>query len=86
LWSDRLLGHQIAIAPELHFGQEGSHGDLQRLYYDLGDVHILTLKIKEDIEFQRGMNVKPNPEIFLSLGAELISFVWTIEINASRHQ
>jgi hypothetical protein len=28
----------------------------------MGDIHTLTLKIKEDIEFQRGMNVKLNPE------------------------
>jgi hypothetical protein len=38
------------------------HSDLQRLYYDLGDMHILTLKIKEDIEFQKGINVKLNYE------------------------
>jgi hypothetical protein len=64
LWSNRLLAHQIAIAPELHFGQEVFHGDLQRLYYDLGYMQTLTLKIKEDIEFQRAMNVKLNPRIF----------------------
>jgi hypothetical protein len=38
------------------------HGDLQRLGYDLDDIHTLTLKIKEDIKFQRGINVKLNPE------------------------
>jgi hypothetical protein len=64
LWSDRLLAHLIAIAPELHFGQEVFHGDLQRLDYDLGDMHTLTLKSKEDIEFQIGMNVKLNPGKF----------------------
>jgi hypothetical protein len=37
------------------------HGDLKRLYYDLGDMNILTIKIKEDIEFQRGINVKLKP-------------------------
>jgi hypothetical protein len=67
LWSDRLLVHLIAIAPELHFGQEVFHGDLQGLYYDLGDMHTLTLKIKEDIEFQIGTNVKLNPRKFSSL-------------------
>jgi hypothetical protein len=36
------------------------HGDLQRLYYDLGDMHTLTLKIKEDIEFQTGLIIKLN--------------------------
>jgi hypothetical protein len=58
----------IVIAPELHFGQEVFYGDLQRLYYDMGDVHTLTLKIKEDIEFQRGMNVKLNPGNFSKSG------------------
>jgi hypothetical protein len=53
LWSDRLLAHMIANALELHFGQEVFHGYLQRLFYDLGDMHTLTLKIKEDIEFQK---------------------------------
>jgi hypothetical protein len=59
-----LLAHLIAIAPELHFGQEVFHGDIQRLYYDLGDMHTLFLNIKKDIEFQRGMDVKLNPGIF----------------------
>jgi hypothetical protein len=52
----------------------------------MGDVYTLTLKIKEDIQFQRGMNVKLNPDFFLSLGTELISSVWTLELNASIHQ
>jgi hypothetical protein len=62
LWLDSLIAHLIAIAPELHFGQKVFHGDLQKMDYDLGDMHTLTLKIKEDIEFQKGMNVKLNPE------------------------
>jgi hypothetical protein len=40
------------------FWQGVLHGDLQRLDYDLSDIHTLTLKIKEDIEFQRGLIVK----------------------------
>jgi hypothetical protein len=64
LWLDRLLAHLIAIATELHFGQELFHGDLPRLEYDMGDLYTLTLKIKEDIEFQGGMNVKQNPGKF----------------------
>jgi hypothetical protein len=71
----------IANAPELHFGQEVFHGYLQRLFYDLGDMHTLTLKIKEDIEFQRGMNVKLNPGKFSCPKTELISSVWTLETN-----
>jgi hypothetical protein len=62
LWSDRLIATLIANAPKLYFRQEVPHGDLQILDYDLGDIHTLTLKIKEYIEFQRGINVKLNPE------------------------
>jgi hypothetical protein len=75
LQSDRLLATLIANAPELHFGQEVFHCNLHRLYYELGDMHTLTLKIKEDIEFQRGMDVKLNPGKFSSLETELISSV-----------
>jgi hypothetical protein len=57
LWSDRRIEILIANPSKLHFGQEVIHDDLQRLNYDLDDMHILTLKIKEDIEFQRGINV-----------------------------
>jgi hypothetical protein len=38
------------------------HDDLQRLYYDLGEMYTLTPNIKDDIEFQIGINVKLNPE------------------------
>jgi hypothetical protein len=61
LWSDRLIEILIPNAPELHFGQGLLLDDLQRLDYDLSDIHTLTLKIKEDIEFQIGVNVKLNP-------------------------
>jgi hypothetical protein len=64
LWSDRLIGILIPNAPELYFGQRVLHGDLQRLDYDLDDMHTLTLKIKEDIEFQKGINVKLNSRKF----------------------
>jgi hypothetical protein len=63
-----LLAHLIANAPGLHFSQEVFHGDLQRLYYDLDEMYTLTLKIKEDILFQRGMNVMLNPRKFLKPG------------------
>jgi hypothetical protein len=39
LWSDRLLEILIPNLPELHFRQGLLHGDLQRLDYDLGDMH-----------------------------------------------
>jgi hypothetical protein len=60
LWSNRLIEILIANLSKLHIGQEVLHADIQRLNYDLGDMHTLTLKIKEDIEFQRGINVKLN--------------------------
>jgi hypothetical protein len=83
LWSDRLLAHLIANAPEFHFGQEVVHGNLQGLEYDLDDIHTLTIKIKKDIEFQRGIIVKA---IILenfpsSLRIELYSSIWIFETN-----
>jgi hypothetical protein len=62
-WSNRPIEILIPNAPELHFGQRVLHGDLQRLYYDLDDMYILTPKIKEDIEFQKGIIIKLKPEI-----------------------
>jgi hypothetical protein len=41
------------------------HEDLQISYYDVDDINTLTLKIKEDIEFQIEINVKLNTEFFL---------------------
>jgi hypothetical protein len=67
LWSDGLIEILITNPSKLQFGQEVFHGDHQRLDYDLGDMHTLTLKIKEDIEFRRGINVNLNPEFFSSL-------------------
>jgi hypothetical protein len=52
----------IASPSKLHFEQEVLHGDFQRLDYDLGGMHTLTLKIKEYIEFQFGINIKLNHE------------------------
>jgi hypothetical protein len=82
LWSDILIEIFIANPSKLHFGQDVIHGYLQRLGYDLGDMHTLTLNIIEDIEFQKGVNVKLNPGNFSpSLQTELISSVFTIETN-----
>jgi hypothetical protein len=53
LWLDMLIKILIANPSKLQFGQQVLHGDLQRLDYDLSDKYTLTLKIKEDIEFQR---------------------------------
>jgi hypothetical protein len=58
LWSDRLIEFLIANISKLHFGQEVLHCSLQGLDYDLDDMHTPTTKMKEDIEFQRGLIVK----------------------------
>jgi hypothetical protein len=58
LWSDRLIEILIASSSKPHFGKEVLHGGLQGLDYDMGDMDTPTLKIKEDIEFQRGINVE----------------------------
>jgi hypothetical protein len=63
-WSDRLIEILIANPSKLRFGQDVFHGDLQRLENNLGDMHTLTLKIKGDIVFQRGIAVKLNPREF----------------------
>jgi hypothetical protein len=81
LWSDRLLEYLIANAPDFHFRQEVFHGYLQGLYYDQGYMHTLTLKIKEDVEFQTGLIVKLNPGKVCSLKIELISSFQTLETN-----
>jgi hypothetical protein len=62
LWSDRLIEILIANPSKLVIGQEVLYGGLQTLNYDLGDMHILTLNIKEDTKFQRGINAKLNPK------------------------
>jgi hypothetical protein len=70
LWSGRLIEILIPNAPELHFRQGLLHGGLQGLYYNLGDMYTLTPKIKEDIEFQRGISVKLNSGKFPKSGIE----------------
>jgi hypothetical protein len=64
LWSDRLPEILIINPSKFNFGQEVLHCDLQGLYYDLGDMDTLTPQIKEDIEFQRGIDVKLKPGNF----------------------
>jgi hypothetical protein len=48
---------------------------------ELGDILTLTLKIKEDIEFEKGIIVKLKSGIFPSLETEWISPVWTFKTN-----
>jgi hypothetical protein len=61
LWSDSLIEILITNLSKLHFRRDVLHSDLQRLDYDLGDMDTLTPQIKEDMEFQRGINVELNP-------------------------
>jgi hypothetical protein len=49
LW---LIGTPIANPPEINFGYEVLHGDLQSLNYDLIYMNKLTPKIEEVMEFQ----------------------------------
>jgi hypothetical protein len=81
LWSDRLIEILIPNAPELHFGHGLLHGDLHRFYYARGDMNTLTLQIKEDVEFQKGINIKLNTRKFSSLETELISSICSLETN-----
>jgi hypothetical protein len=55
------------------------------LDYDMSDKYTLTPKIKEDIEFQRGIIVKLKPRKNSSVETELISSVWTHETNTFLH-
>jgi hypothetical protein len=47
---------------------------------ELGDMLILTLKFKEDIEFKKGIIIKLKPGKF-TLETELISAVGTLDTN-----
>jgi hypothetical protein len=58
LCSHSLIASPIANPLKLHFGQEVLHGDLQCLNYDLVDIHKLSPKIDEVMEFPRKLNVK----------------------------
>jgi hypothetical protein len=56
------------IKSPLHkIGQEVLQDGLGTLLFDLGDMCRLTLKMEEDMEFERGLSVKQILEIFLSL-------------------
>jgi hypothetical protein len=49
----KILQLLFKFRPELKFGQEVLHGDLQTLHYDLVDMNKPSPKIKEVREFQR---------------------------------
>jgi hypothetical protein len=67
LWSDRLLETLVVNPSDLHVGQELLHGDLQILYYGLGDRHTPYPNIEEDMEFAKVLIVKQKLEEILSL-------------------
>jgi hypothetical protein len=48
---------------------------------ELGDIFRVTLKIKEDIEFQKWIIVKLKPEKFSYLKTKWMSPVWTLKTN-----
>jgi hypothetical protein len=82
LWSDRLIEILIPNPSMLHFGQEVLHGNLQRLYYGLGDRHTPYPNIEEDMEFTIVLIVKQKlEEICTKSETDLICSVWTLEIN-----
>jgi hypothetical protein len=67
LWSDRLIEILIPNPSMLNFEQEVLHGDLQILYYSLGNSNTLYLNIEEDMKFTKVIIVKQKlEEIFLS--------------------
>jgi hypothetical protein len=56
-----------ANPPAYQMRQEVIQYGLQTFLFHLKDMHTLTLKIEEDIQFQRGLNVKQNLEfLFLT--------------------
>jgi hypothetical protein len=82
LWSDRLLETRVANPSTVHFGQGLLHGDIQRLYYGLGDRNTPYLNIEEDMEFTIVLIVKQKlEETCTKSETELICSVWTLRIN-----
>jgi hypothetical protein len=53
LWLDKLIKILITNPSKIHFGSEVLDGDLQGLYYDLGDMHTPYPNIEEDMEFTK---------------------------------
>jgi hypothetical protein len=79
---NRLLETFVANPSKLHFGQELLHGDIQRLYYGLGDRYTPNLNIEEDMEFTIEIIVKQKlDEICTKSETGLICSVWSLEIK-----
>jgi hypothetical protein len=82
LWSDRLFEIRVANPSTLHFGQGLLYGDIQRLYYGLGDRHIPYLNIEEYMEFKIVLIVKHKlDEICTKSETELICSVCALGVN-----
>jgi hypothetical protein len=79
-----VLTNKNSPLPKL--GQGVPQDDLSSSFYDLDDMHILNLKIIEDIKFQRGLSVKQILEIFSLDILIMFSCVLTIETIASGHR
>jgi hypothetical protein len=45
-------------SPVHNLGQGVLQDDLETLFFDLGDMHRLTVKMEEDMEFDKGLSVK----------------------------
>jgi hypothetical protein len=71
----------VAIPSKLYFGQGLLHGDLQILYYGLGDMHTPYTNIEEDMEFTIVLFVKQKLEEIYKSETELICSILTLEIN-----
>jgi hypothetical protein len=80
LWSDRLLETLDANPSMLQFEQGLLHGDLQRMYYGLGDRHTPYPNIEEDMEFTIVPIVKQKlEEIYTKSETQLIALFGPLE-------
>jgi hypothetical protein len=86
LCSYRLIVTLFPNQLELHFRQIVLHSDLQSFHYHLVDMHKLSPKIQDVMEFSRWLSVKQILQNSLSLEFVLYSSVCTFETNISRAQ
>jgi hypothetical protein len=61
LWSIKLFATAIATLPELNFGRDVFHSDLQTLQYPQDDMHTPYLTNEEDSEFPKVLSAKQMP-------------------------
>jgi hypothetical protein len=58
LWSDKLPETLVGNSSKLYFGQGLLHGDVQRLYYGMGERHTPYLNIERDMKFKIVLIIK----------------------------